>query len=150
MGTPSVPCGRRAHDLAYKLNGYNPGIIADEEAPGCVLEKRTAAKKGEVPLWGQTANFEIRHGKMRVRIEMDGLFGIGATAMTWLGFSAHAVEKNKPFLSDTGYRSFLGVNSLSLEPGITPDAFAEGVIAAFVDRQLKGKLKKIVPLRPRH
>jgi len=24
------------------------------------------------------------------------------------------------------------------------------VIAAFVDRELKGKLKKIMPLRPRH
>lgn len=138
----------QAHDLAYKLNNYEPGIIADDDAPGCVLERECAAKDGEVPLWGQAANFEITHGKMRVGIEMDGLFGIGATHMTWLGFSAHAVEKKKPFLSDTGYRSFLGIGGRTLEPGIAPEAFARAVIAAFVDRDLKGKLKKIVPSMP--
>jgi hypothetical protein len=137
---------QEAHDLAYKLNDYQPGILADDDAPGCVLEKLAAAKTGEMPLWGQAANFEIQHGKMRVGIKMDGLFGIGATAMTWLGFSAHAIEKNKPFLSDTGYRSFLGVGGGSLEPGIMPDTFVKAVIAAHVDRDLKGKLMKIIPL----
>ncbi|GAB4363606.1 MAG: hypothetical protein Kow0060_20440 [Methylohalobius crimeensis] len=39
------------------------------------------------------------------------MFGIGSTAFYWLGFSAHAVEFDKPFLSSTGYRSFLGVHA---------------------------------------
>jgi hypothetical protein len=77
---------QEAHDLAFKLNNYERGILADEQAPGRVLEKLAAAKDGDVPLWGQAASFEIRHAKMRVRVKMDGLFGIGATAMTWLGF----------------------------------------------------------------
>lgn len=134
-----------ARNLAFKLNDYQAGILAGEDAPGCVLEKAAAAKDGDIPLWGQAASFEIKHGKMRVRIEMEGLFGIGATAMSWLSFSAHAIDRKKPFLSDTGYRNFLGVGG-SLEPGISPDTFAKAVIAAFVDRDLKGKLRKIVPV----
>ena len=82
----------------------------------------------------------------RVRIETDGLFGIGATHIAWMGFSAHAIEKAKPFLSDTGYRSFLGVGG-ALVSGFTPDTFAAAIIAAYVDRELKGRLRKIVPLR---
>jgi hypothetical protein len=60
----------------------------------------------------------------------------------------HAVEKNKPFLSETAYRSFLGVGGV-LCPGYTPDQFATGIVGAFVERELKGKLCKIVPLRRR-
>jgi hypothetical protein len=134
-----------AHELAYKLNGFNPGILADEEAPGCVLNRLTCAEEGSVPLWGQSGSFEIQHKAMRVRIEMDGLFGIGATHMSWLGFSAHAVEQTKPFLSETGYRSFLGVGG-ALRAGFTPETFTTSIIEAFVTRELKGKLEKIVPV----
>lgn len=83
---------------------------------------------------------------MRVRIEMDGIFGIGASHMPWIGFAAHAVEKNKPFLSETGYRSFLGVGG-GLCPGYTPDMFAAGIVGAYVERELKGRLRKIVPIK---
>lgn len=137
-----------AHDLAYKLNGFEPGILAHEDAPGYVLDRLTRADEGAVPLWGQSGSFEIRHKAMRVRIEMDGLFGIGASHMAWLGFAAHAVEKNKPFLSETGYRSFLGVGG-TLTPGFTPDTFAAAIIAAHVERELKGRLCRIEPLRSR-
>lgn len=135
-----------AHELAYKLNGSNPGILADDNAPGYVLARLTHAPDGEVPLWGQTGSFEIRHKTMRVRIEMEGLFGIGASYVSWLGFSAHAVEKTKPFLSETGYRSFLGVGG-ALAPGYTPDMFAAGIVGAYVERELKGRLRKIVPIK---
>ncbi len=73
------------------------GYPCHADAPGCALEKSAAANDGAIPLWGQAASFDIKHGKMRVGIKMDDLFGIGATAMTWLGFSTHAIEKNKPF-----------------------------------------------------
>ena len=112
------------------------------------MARLTQAEDGIIPLWGQAGSFEIRHGKMRVRIEMDGLYGlygIGASYMSWLGFSAHAVEMDKPFLSDTGYRSFLGVGG-ALCPGYTVDMFASGIVGAFVDKELKGKLCKIVPI----
>jgi hypothetical protein len=134
-----------AHELAYKLNGFNPGILADEDAPGCVLDKLTRAEEGKVPLWGQPGSFEIQYKAMRARIEMDGVFGIGATHMSWLSFSAHVIEESGPFLSDTGYRSFMGVGG-ALRAGFTPDTFAASIVEAFVERELKGKLKKIVPI----
>jgi hypothetical protein len=133
-----------AHDLAVKLNNYESGIIADEDSPGCVLEHMTAAPNGTVPLWGQSGNFEIQHDGMRVMIEMDGVFGIGATAMSWIGFAAHAVEWDRPFLSETGYRSFLGVGG-ALSPGYAPEAFAKEIIAAHVKREMKGKLVSVAP-----
>jgi len=133
-----------ADDLALKLNNYEPGILADENAPGCVLERMTRAPDGTVPLWGQSGTFVLVRGAIRVRIEMEGMFGIGARFMSWQGFSAHAVDWDKPFLSETGYRSFLGIAS-ALEPGHTPDSFCAAIIEAHVMRALKGKLRMIAP-----
>jgi len=133
-----------ADGLALKLNNYEPGILADDDAPGCVLERLTGAADGAVPLWGQTGTFVIERAGMRVRIEIQGLFGIGSGAMSWLGFSAHAVDFDKPFLSETGYRSFLGVGG-ALVPGHTPESFCAAIIEAYVARELKGKLRMIAP-----
>jgi hypothetical protein len=139
-----------ADRLATKLNGYEPGIIAGDDAPGCVLERLTRAEDGTVPLWGQTGSFEIVHGSMRVQIEMDGIYGVASNVFPWLGFAAHAVEWGKPFLSETGYRSFIGLRG-GLQPGMTPDSFAREIIALHVTRELKGKLLAIRPeYRERH
>jgi len=46
---------------------------------------------------------------MRARIELDGIFGITGSICFWPGFSARAVDYDRPFLSQTGYRSFLGI-----------------------------------------
>lgn len=83
---------------------------------------------------------------MRVLIKMSGLFGIGTRFMSYLSFSAHALDWNQPFLSETGYRSFMGVNA-ALVPGPTPDAFAREVIANHVATALKGKL---LPITQQH
>ena len=139
-----------ADRLATKLNNYEPGIIAGDDSPGCVLERLTRAEDGTVPLWGQTGSFEITHGSMRVQIEMEGIFGVASNVFPWLGFAAHAVEWGKPFLSETGYRSFIGLRG-SLAPGMTPDSFAREIIALHVSRELKGKLVAIKPeYRERH
>jgi hypothetical protein len=139
-----------ADRLATKLNNYEPGIIAGDDAPGCVLERLTRAEDGTVPLWGQTGSFEITHGAMRVQIEMDGIFGVASNVFPWLGFAAHAVEWGKPFLSETGYRSFIGLRG-GLQPGMTPDSFAREIIALHVSRELKGNLVAIKPeYRERH
>lgn len=131
-----------AHDLAGKLNGYEPGILAGPDAPGCVLDRETAAPDGTVPLWGQSGCFEIVVAGMRVRIRMDGLFGIASCHFVWPGFDARAIEFDKPFLSETGYRSFIGLTA-ELMPGTTPDKFVVEVIAAHVRRELKGRLLPI-------
>lgn len=130
-----------AHQLARKLNHYEPGILANDDAPGCVLDRMTRAPDGTVPLWGQSGSFIITSAGMQVRIEMDGVFGL-AWHSSWLGFSAHAVDWDAPFLSETGYRSFLGVGG-ALQPGHPPDAFAAMIINAHLRGELKGKLRKI-------
>jgi len=50
------------------------------------------------------------------RVEMEGIFGVASNVCHWLGFSARAVEFDKPFLSETGYRSFVAVG------GAKPDS----------------------------
>lgn len=133
-----------ARDLARKLNGGAPGILAGDEAPGYVLAAETAGPQGAVPLWGQTGTFEIACHGMRVRIELEGLFGIGSGFGFWPGFAAHAVDPDKPFLSATGDRSFLGIHA---EPvaGRGPEEFTGDVIGTYVEQQLKGRLVAIAP-----
>lgn len=134
-----------AHLLAKAINNGEPGILANDDAPGCVLARETAAAPGSVPLWGQSGTFEIAHNSMRVRIELEGMFGIASGFSFWPGFAAHSIEPDKPFLSDTGYRSFLGIYADPM-PDMLPDMFAAEVIASYVKRELKGKLRTIKPL----
>lgn len=133
-----------AYLLARKLNGGKSGILAGEDAPGCMLDVQAAAPEGQVPLWGQSGCFEIEAAGMAARVEMGGMFGIGATAMTYLGFSVRAVDHNKLFLSQTGYRSFLGV-SLLPEIGMTTDGFVRRVMEIHVETELRGKLLRVDP-----
>jgi len=135
---------REAKNLALRLNDGEPGILAHEDAPGYVLARESAAPSGTVPLWGQDGDFIITVGKMRVRIELDGLFGIASSVAFWPGFAAHAVDLDRPFISETGYRSFLGIYAEPV-PDLTPDAFTAKVIAAHIERELKGRLVPIAP-----
>lgn len=131
-----------AHQLAVKLNGGEHGILAHDDAPGYVLARETTANPSDVPLWGQTGSFIIEVSGMAVRIEMEGLFGIGAGWGFWSGFSARAVHWDKPFLSETGYRSFLGIHA-DPAPGLTPNSFTAKVIEAHIARELRGKPVRI-------
>ncbi|GGC12651.1 hypothetical protein GCM10011494_34360 [Novosphingobium endophyticum] len=131
-----------ARRLALKLNGGEPGILAGPEAPGCVLERESAAKPGSVPRWGQTGAFIIELGSMQVAIDLNGIFGIGSSVGFWPGFAAHAVELDKPFLSSTGYRSFLGIHA-DPQAELSPDEFAAKVVGGYVARELGGKLVTI-------
>ncbi|WP_188773329.1 hypothetical protein [Novosphingobium endophyticum] len=79
-----------------------------------------------------------------MRIELEGVFGIGASFGYWPGFSAHVVDSDKPFLSATGYRSFLGIHA-DPTPQLSPDDFAVKVIAGYVERELRGKLVAVAP-----
>jgi hypothetical protein len=128
--------------LAKKLNGGAPGILAGGDASGCVLARKTAAKWGSVPLWGQDGVFEVQSAGMQINVEMNGMFGIGATAMPYLGFSVRAIDCCKPFLSETGYRSFLGV-SVTPENGMMTAEFVCRVVELHVADELKGKLLNI-------
>lgn len=137
----AVAIREEAHKLAIKLNGGH-GILASDDAAGCRLGKTTAAKDGAVPMWGQDGCFSTEAKEMQVAVEMHGMFSIGATSMPFLGFSARAVDPSKPFLSETGYRSFLGV-TVPPEDGMTTERFVQRVVAAHVEIELNGKLLHI-------
>ena len=79
-----------------------------------------------------------------VRIDLDGMFGIGAGFGYWPGFSAQAVEPNRAFISPTGYRSFLGI---AAEPiaDLTPESFSVKVVSGHVECHLKEQLVAIEP-----
>mgnify|MGYP000588367536 FL=1 len=76
-------CRDEAHRLAVKLNGGKAGILADQDSPGYVLARETAAAPGTVPLWGQKGSFTVNVSGTPVRIEMDGMFGLFATTGFW-------------------------------------------------------------------
>jgi len=136
-----------AHLLAKKLNGGKIGIMANDDAPGCVLSREFAAEDGRVPYWRQKGRFTVRIAEgINATVEMDGMFGIGATAMPYFGFSIRAADKAKSFISETGYRSFLGV-SMPPKRNETPKQFVERAIASFIEQELKGKL---IAINPRH
>jgi hypothetical protein len=131
-----------ARELATKLNGNDSCGISCHDGPGGILDTKSAAPEGVVPLWGQEGNFIIDVGGMKVGIEQDGLFGIGTFSSSAPGFSAHAVDYDKPFLSETGYRSFIGSRP-EIVPGMTPDVMAREMILAYMNRECKGKPKRI-------
>lgn len=135
---------REARSLALKLNGGERGIIAGPDAPGCVLERETAAAPGTVPLWGQLGSFAITLADIDMQIDLEGLFGIGGCTLYWPAFSARAVDTERPFISDTGFRSFLGVQADPL-PGLSPEDFVRRVIESWIEHDLKGRLHTIAP-----
>lgn len=135
-----------ARNLALRLNGGEPGILAGPDSPGHVLERETAAAPDLLPLWGQLGSYAIDVGDLKVHIELDGIFGISSCAFYWPAFSARAVEFDKPFLSTTGYRSFLGVQGDPVS-GLSPDEFTRRVIESYIANELKGLL---VPIEPEY
>ncbi len=62
------------------------------------------------------------------------MYGIGAMPIP--GFGAHVVEPDRPFISETGFRSFVGYNP-DLPPGTTPDAYAKLLIEHYLDRDAR-------------
>ena len=130
--------GEEVHKLALCLNNHEPGILADDDSSGNVLKRETAAAPGDVPLWGQAGNFVVDVNGLKVRIETKGFFGIGGPT----SFCANAVDRSQPFLSETGFRSFMG-SALGPLPGMTFDEFVREVLRAHIARDLKGKLRPI-------
>lgn len=132
-----------AAQLALKLNDRRPGYLADDTSPGCVLRRETESEVGAVPLWGQKGSFTLEFEAFRVRIETAGIFGGLFRERFWLGFDAYAIDRDRPFLSESGFRSFLNAGAKTW-PNITVDLFCRGIIDAHVRDVLKGKLVAIV------
>ena len=145
---------READLLIARLNGDTRfACCGGPDAPGCYVPRVTAAPDGQMPIWGQLGSFVVMLGDqnpkpgntMRVRVEMSGLQSIGCCESSFfLGFSAHAVDLDQPFLSGTGYRSFLGFWP-DPEAGMYPDQFVKGVMMAHIEQELKSRLETIQP-----
>jgi hypothetical protein len=131
-----------ARDLAHKLDPEGNGILAGPDAPGYQLERATAALEGTIPKWGQTGDFTVDVNGIKVRIEQGGMLGIASMAMFWPSFEAHAVDYDKPFISETGYRSFMGPR-VEVMTGIAPDQFATEVMKSYLAGECKGKPRRI-------
>lgn len=123
--------------MAQKLNGFEPGYLSHDDAPGYVLQRTNAAPTGEVPIWGQCGAFAVEVEGIAVKVTMEGMLGI-CSHSHWLGFGIHAVDWDRPFLSETGYRSFLGV-SISLQSDIAPDEFVKRILTVQLCDELRGK-----------
>jgi len=86
-----------------------------------IFDRLTRAAPGTVPLFGQQGDFVASLSIVRVRFKVSGLSSdIGASAYSSrvMGFSINAVEWERPFYTDTGFRSFL---CSSLEVGERSD-----------------------------
>jgi hypothetical protein len=120
-----------------------PGIMAPDGV-GKRLEDATAAPEGEIPIWGQSGNFVVYvpapGGGCKVRIDLAGMRGVGP----FPSFGAHVVDKDKAFISRTGFRSFMG-GSIEQRDVIT---FVVAQIEALIksDKQLRKGLVMVEPV----
>ena len=90
----------RYEATVWKLNGGTFfGCMADVNAPGHLVERHCRAVPGEVPKWGQSGDFLIEVEGIRAMVE----FGDGMSLLH-TEFIFHAVDLDKPFISETGYR----------------------------------------------
>jgi hypothetical protein len=138
----AIAIREEAHALALKLNGFEPGILAGEDAPGCQLARSCAAQAGTLPLWGQDGCFVLCIAGMETDVIMHGMFGIGARWSVSPGFEVRAVDQAKPFLSETGYRSFLGL-SMPPKTGESVPDYVRRAVEQYIKRELGGKLMPI-------
>ena len=131
-----------ARDLARKLDPEGNGILAGPDGPGYQLERATTAPEGTIPKWGQTGSYIVDVNGIKIRVEQSGMLGIGSMAMFWPSFEAHAVEYDKPFISETGYRNFMGPR-VEVMTGIAPDQFAREVIKGYLRDECKDRPVRI-------
>jgi hypothetical protein len=117
----------RYEAVIWKLNGERFfGCMADEGSAGRVVERHCRAVPGTVPLWGQSGAFVVAVNGMRVIVEVSDRIG------SWIGtnrvsFEFHAVDLDRPFISETGYRSHYD----SPRAGRSVDQVAAAILAEF-------------------
>jgi hypothetical protein len=101
--------------------------------------KRLLVRFGFGASWASSPSMSVQCPCVSTRMASSGS---ALPTPFWLNFGAHAVDYQKPSISETGYRSFVGCHADPI-PGITPDEFARRMIDAYVKQECKGKLKKI-------
>lgn len=74
------------------------------------LNASCAAAPGEVPLWGQAGQFVCELKGVRALVDAAPMFGLINH------FNFHAIDRDAPFISETGYRSVF-VQHFGIQPG---------------------------------
>lgn len=87
--------------VCYKMNGNTfKGCSVGNPSVRQRIEDYCSAVPGTVPLWGQAGEFMLDMGVYRLWVKCSTKFGM------WMPhFEFFAVDLNRPFLSETGYRS---------------------------------------------
>ena len=98
--------------IVWKLNGRTFFGSALEGGGGSQVDSYCQASAGEVPMWGQRGIF---------RISVDGIEAIVEVGSPLYGgcVAFHALDLDKPFISETGYRS---AGSLLSRPSTVKEA----------------------------
>lgn len=118
----------------WKLNGGTfLGCQGGPEAAGCLIDRHCSAPPGDVPCWGQAGQFLIEVEGVRALVDFGG--GIGLMGSH---FEFNAVDLNKPFISETGYRSHFD----RLRGGMTVDAVAVAIFAAFLEEKRPKRIEQ--------
>lgn len=135
------PLARRIEEIATILNGGTDFGSAVEGGGLHVLTAALAAKIGDIPLRGQAGCFALTVRDCRFLVCFDRLL------CCW--FSVHALDLDKPFISETGYRSF--TNAAASDWLLDPAAFAARAIEAHIATEsapTKGRKTARDPFRP--
>ena len=123
---------KRIEAVGEKMNGGTRfGIVTDEGAYGRLIPL-LSAPDGQEPMYGQPGRFVVTALGCRCAISTKGLFGFG-------GFEVRAIDFGRPFISQTGFRSFTG--SVPIKKG---DRLSGRVI-----RQIENSGEKLVRIGPR-
>ncbi|HGB4080469.1 TPA: protein klcB [Salmonella enterica subsp. enterica serovar 16:l,v:-] len=113
-GNTFFGCGASKHDAEHVVNDY------------------CKAEDGEIPLWGQNGQFLVQStGGLRARVKIRAGCMIG-----YLSASFNAVDLGAPFISETGYRSYM-FEFAEVKPGETVYAHMTRIFQQFVDARKK-------------
>jgi hypothetical protein len=107
------------------------------------FEMDTDAVSGEIPPWGHTGAFVLPYASnLRLHVKMHGFVNLGVGPFR--GFEVRAVDASRPFISSSGYRSFIGAGYPGLfVPDTSVEMYLRAVLAKFIATDLKGKLPRI-------
>lgn len=136
-----------AKEEADKLLMHMHGAALGSATTARQLMDGCAAQPGTVPLWGQVGEFTLTIASVPMRVNIDGMNGLGQCVSLLPHFDCRAVEKTRLFLSETGYRSFF--TGITTAPALSLLEAVKRVLEGYVAGELKGKLKAIKPKAPK-
>ena len=119
--------------LQERANDNTTSGVKTEESPAHELRIDAAAPIGTIPKWGQEGVFEINVGGVRCIV----------THEQWLSDAIYAPDGDKPFPSETGFRSFAGRSGMESDNilGKTVDQHWRELIAETIKKEYPGGAK---------